>query len=306
MGKSNIPYISHVWNVLTGCSGKNCQADCYAKRFVKARPAMHGYYPEGWNADGAITPIPFSEIQFHPDRLSEPLKRKKPTVYGVGFFGDMFDEQVKIEWLRDLHKTMWAADRHQYVLLTKQPQRMASVLSDPWFWPSYYRTDHIWHGTTICTQEEADTRIPEILKVPGRKWLSIEPMLGRIDLTPPAYRGTNLNQDDWLEELDVIILGGESGKNARPLHPDWAREVRDRCLNRTDMGRPWPLPFYFKQHGEWAWMGGQKKKPNTQMRICRGGEVEPSIYTETTLPRDGFLMFGTEYVISKVGTKAAG
>jgi protein gp37 len=154
---------------------------------------------------------------------------------------------------------------------------------------------NIWHGVTVCTQAEADERIPELLKVPGKKWISIEPMLGPIDLKPQWLREAHtLNQ-----QISLCVVGGESGKNARPLHPDWARSVRNQCQAAG-------VPFYFKQHGEWAWVGGQKKRPNTQMRICRGGEVEPTIYTEKTLPKRSFLMFGTECVVSRVGLKAAG
>lgn len=112
---------------------------------------------------------------------------------------------------------------------------------------------NVWLGVSVEDQGSADIRIPRLIKLPAAlRFLSIEPLLGPIDLTPLEWRGTNTNRDHWLTELDWIIVGGESGPGARPMQPDWAREIRDRCLGRADMGRPWPLPFFFKQWGAWG------------------------------------------------------
>jgi protein gp37 len=109
---------------------------------------------------------------------------------------------------------------------------------------------NVWLGTSVENQEWADKRIPLLLETPAAvRFLSCEPLLGPIDLTPPDYRGSNVNRNLWLEGINWIIVGGESGPGARPMHPDWARSIRDRCIHRTDMRRPWPLPFFFKQWG---------------------------------------------------------
>lgn len=120
---------------------------------------------------------------------------------------------------------------------------------------------NVWHGLTVCNQEEADEKIPEFLKVPGKKFLIIEPMLGAVDLwaindgswwdSEGATRYNALTGTAWWgstgehglgggPKIDAVILGGETGPGARPVHPDWVRSVRDQCEASN-------VPFYFKQ-----------------------------------------------------------
>ena len=125
-----------------------------------------------------------------------------------------------------------------------------SPLIYPAEWPS-----HIWVGTTVENQEYADKRIPELLKVPAKvRFLSVEPLLGKVDLgrtyeVSPANGGTlayPLEVDDGqYGRIHWVIVGGESGPSARPMHPDWVRKVRDRCVAGG-------VPFFFKQWGEYA------------------------------------------------------
>jgi protein gp37 len=103
------------------------------------------------------------------------------------------------------------------------------------------RPKNLWTGLTVCNQEEADEKIPVFLEVPGKKFLSIEPMLGPIDLDAtcgPCHC--------WRDgSIKAVILGGETGPGARPLHPEWVRSVRDQCQSAD-------VPFFFKQWGEWV------------------------------------------------------
>ncbi len=119
-----------------------------------------------------------------------------------------------------------------------------------WPWPN------VWIGATVCNQEEADRDIPKLLEVPAViRFLSIEPLLSKIDLSKwldkpycPThdFDGGFCVQDcgDW-RRIDWVIVGGESGKNARPVHPDWVRSLRDQCVSAG-------VPFFFKQWGEWV------------------------------------------------------
>ena len=103
--------------------------------------------------------------------------------------------------------------------------------------------DNVWVGTSVEDQETADKRIPELLKIPAKvRFLSCEPLLGPVDLQYPTFNGADSIES--LEGIRWVICGGESGLNARPMHPDWARSLRNQC----DCAK---VPFFFKQWGEW-------------------------------------------------------
>lgn len=135
--------------------------------------------------------------------------------------------------------------------------------------------DNVWLGATIVDQAEADRDIPKLLAVPARvRFLSMEPLLGPVDLGRPMP-GPDLDQgggakicQPWMIQsgIDWVIVGGESGRGARPMHPDWARSLRDQCAAAG-------VPFLFKQWGEW--------KPISQMDETR------SLYRSNRIARDG-------------------
>jgi protein gp37 len=197
----------------------------------------------------------------HPDRLDIPLKRKKPTVYAL--WNDLFHEDVLNDFQIKAYNSMYVNGRHIFLVLTKRPVRMESFfrLHAPGAPSSQF--SNIYHGLTVCHQQEADEKIPIFLQVPGKKFLSIEPMLGAIDFSynrfcgvmgwgppDPPRRGENQEerlkaQSRWvLGKIDAVIVGGETGPGARPIHPDWVRSVRDQCQAAG-------VPFFFKQWGEW-------------------------------------------------------
>jgi protein gp37 len=163
------------------------------------------------------------------------------------------------------------------LLLTKRPENILGMLPYRWYGTNdFARThsripEHIWFGTTAEDQEHADKRIPELLKVPAKvRFLSVEPLLGPVDLSgriegvsfmacagaltravfPDEHhkRGTRV---DW------VIVGGESGTNARPMHPDWVRSIRDQCQAAN-------VPFFFKQYAA--------RKPKALGRMLDGKE----------------------------------
>jgi protein gp37 len=202
------------------------------------------------------------EIQTNPERLSIPMKRRKPTVYAV--WNDLFHEEVPEVFIRRalnnahyawLDSVRHSHDGHTFLFLTKRPQRMKEVVSR---WGKDYGNYlpgifGFYFGLTVCNQQEAAAKIPIFLQVPGKKFLSIEPMLGPIDLGFyfQHLRGGNQSlagQDGW-PVLNAVILGGETGPGARPLHPDWVRSVRDQCAAAG-------VPFFFK-----AWGGNPNGRP---------------------------------------------
>lgn len=216
------------------------------------------------------------QVVTHPERLSIPLKRRKPTVYAV--WNDLFHEAVPFEFIKEVHFQIGIMDLHQYghtfLILTKRPQR----LLENTFWEDGYTLPdgshdydsgtapmhkllaspkNLWHGLTVCNQAEADAKLPVFLQVPGKKFLSIEPMLGAVDVSR-YLRGDcaeicpegsdcseccepRMNSMGPLR-IDAVILGGETGPGARPLHPDWARSIRDQCAAAG-------VSFFFKQWG---------------------------------------------------------
>ena len=173
----------------------------------------------------------------HPDRLDIPLKRKKPTVYAV--WNDLFHESVPDDFISDvICKIEDDCERHTFLILTKRPQRMYDQMR------GYHEIENVYFGLTICNQQEADEKIPVFLQVPGKKFLSIEPMLGAVDIRWYLKRRYYQIDQQPIDAIDAVILGGETGPGARPMHPDWARSVRDQCAAAG-------VPFFFKGWGAW-------------------------------------------------------
>jgi protein gp37 len=219
------------------------------------------------------------KVVTHPERLEIPLKRRKPTVYAV--WNDLFHESVPFEFIKEVHFQIGIMDLHQYghtfLILTKRPQRILERT----FWEDactlpdgshdyssgtepmhnlLARPKNLWSGLTVCNQQEADEKIPIFLQVPGKKFLSIEPMLGPVDISrylrgdcaEICPEGSDCSEccEPRMKSLgpvqiDAVILGGETGPGARPAHPDWFRSVRDQCARAG-------VPFFFKQWGEWV------------------------------------------------------
>ncbi len=142
-----------------------------------------------------------------------------------------------------------------WMLLTKRPENVLRMVPSEWVGTTVHQMmvagnigglflEHpplwprnVWVGTSVETQRYAQLRIPKLLAVPAKvRFLSCEPLLGPVDLTERA---------GWLDEIGWVIVGGESGGHARPMHPLWVRALRDQCVEAG-------VPFHFKQHGEWA------------------------------------------------------
>ncbi|MDR8027035.1 phage Gp37/Gp68 family protein [Burkholderia cenocepacia] len=183
---------------------------------------------------------------------------------------DVFDNAVDPAWRTDLFRLIADTPNLDWLLLTKRIGNVAAMVqdaSDRLFLDAKRPTqlpDNVWLGATIVNQAEADRDIPKLLAVPARvRFLSMEPLLGPVDLTRVmrSSPGSDWSYcDDVLRgfrahkcgghispenAVDWVIVGGESGPGARPMHPDWARSLRDQCAAAG-------VPFMFKQWGEWA------------------------------------------------------
>jgi protein gp37 len=181
-------------------------------------------------------------VTLHEDMLSLPLKWKKPQTIFVNSMSDLFHEDIPIEFIQRVFDIMSQADWHRYQILTKRPERMLELSPQlPW-------ESNIWMGVTV----EADNytyRIEHLKNTNAKvKFLSLEPLLSPISNLP-------------LEGIDWVIVGGESGPNARSIKKDWVIDIRNQCQNSK-------VPFFFKQ-----WGGVNKKKA--------GRELEGRIWSET-------------------------
>ena len=257
MNKTGIDYLDYTWNPTKGCSeiSTGCRG-CWAKAMAKRLAGM--------GAGGYDKDDPFKVVCF-PEKLEEPLSVKKPSRIGVSFMGDLFHDNVPFEFVEQVWDTMFDCSfsnnfgegpAHSFMILTKRVNRMADFAE--WMNKAQHRQieyPNVHFGCTVCNQKEADEKIPILLSIPAaHRFVSLEPMLGKISLRWGGDRAFNnrmyqekssLSEYDALKALDLVILGGESGPKARPMHPDWARSVRDQCQSAG-------VPFHFKQWGEFA------------------------------------------------------
>jgi protein gp37 len=234
-----IEWTDETWNPVTGCTKVSPGCDhCYAERVT-----------ERFHGRGS-----FERVVLHPERLDKPLRWSKPRKVFVNSMSDLFHEQVPDEFIAEVFAVMALAPQHTFQVLTKRHGRMRSLLSDPTFgsnfgpmWAAMVERDetfevpwplpNVWLGVSVEDQRWADIRIPALLDTPAAvRFVSAEPLLGPVRLRPWVSPFTTDVSVDW------VIVGGESGPGARPMHPDWARSIRDQC---GALG----VPFLFKQWG---------------------------------------------------------
>lgn len=266
---TGIEWTDETWNPTTGCDRvspgcENCYAETMAKRLKKmGSPA---YQEDG----DPRTSGPGFKLQMHEDRLDQPLRWTRPRRIFVDSMSDLFHPDVTDEFLAEVWAVMSMAEEHTFQILTKRHARMRGVVGHPMFklmvnaarmrrgvpvLPDSRRDDgtyawpltNVWLGVSVEDQERADARVPHLLETSAAvRFLSCEPLLGPVDLR----LNFRTDRDDMTspkrrELLHWVIVGGESGPDARPMHPDWVRSLRGQCV---DAG----VPFFFKQWGAWA------------------------------------------------------
>jgi len=213
MGLSAIEWTESTWNPTTGCDLLSPGCDhCYAERMSMRLNLM-----------GQVKYATGFALTLHENALELPLSWKKPQRIFVNSMSDLFHDQVPLDFIQRVFETMRKAHWHQFQVLTKRSGRLLA-LSDQIDWPS-----NVWMGVSV-ENAAFKSRIDHLRKTGAAlKFLSIEPLLG--DLGP-----IDLTNIDW------AIVGGESGPGARPLDPDWVRNVREQCALAN-------VPFFFKQWG---------------------------------------------------------
>jgi protein gp37 len=204
---------------------------------------------------------PFSRVQFHPDRLDQPLRWKKPRRIFVCSMGDLWHRDVEPIHRALIFDRIRKCPQHTFMLLTKRAKEMFEDVTDNSMIYSFFPLPNVIGMVTAENQEMADERIPYLLKTPfSRRGVSIEPYLSAVDIglfLPPSKKSicicdrkkNNYTADNpyckWphgKDFLDWVICGGEAGAGARFLHPHWVENLRDQC---TEAG----VPFFFKGWG---------------------------------------------------------
>ena len=237
--KHRIEWTERTWNPSTGCtkvsSGcKNCYAETMAKRLQAI--GMEGY-ENGF------------EFNTVPSRLNSPLKRKKPTVYFVNSMSDIFHEDMPKAYLDRIFEVIENTPQHTYQILTKRANRMLQYLSQREI------PKNIWLGVTVENKQQGLPRIDKLRNLNASVlFLSIEPLLEDLGKM-------NLKNIDW------VIVGGESGHNARPINKEWVENIKQQCEAED-------IPFFFKQWGTW---GEDKVKRNKKLN---GKELDGKIWQQ--------------------------
>ena len=271
MGNNRISteWTDATWQPITGCSviGPGC-TNCYAMTLAGTR-LRHHPSRAGLTRDTKAGPVWTGEVRFNEQWLDLPLRWKLPRRIFVCAHGDLFHEAVPDEWIDRVFAVMALAPQHTFQVLTKRARRMrdycryaASRVTAAAFayWCQRLRIDNhreykpaqlkwplpnVWLGVSVEDQPRADERIPLLLDTPAAKrFISAEPLLSGIDLREYLV--------DWATgwmltpkpAIDWVIVGGENGPGARPMHPAWARSLRDQCQAAG-------VSFLMKQWGEW-------------------------------------------------------
>lgn len=254
---TNIEWCDATVNWWVGCTQISPGCDhCYAKRI--AAP----FWGQKWGPGVPLQRFGGAlETLKALDRKAQRLGR--PLVVFHNSVSDMGDKDARDEWRAAAFQGMAATPNLIHLVLTKRIGNLRQYLQRDKLAAELILDGRVWLGITVCNQEEANRDIPKLLHVPaGKRFLSCEPLLGPIQLSQlttldfeespegaevyPLIGLYAVPDCDWDgPKLDWVIVGGESGPGARPMHPDWVRSVRDQC-QRHD------VPFMFKQWGEWA------------------------------------------------------
>lgn len=240
--RSKIEWTDETWNPVTGCTklspARPGCLNCYAATFSERWRGTPGHYFEhGF------------DVELRPHKLTDPLRWRTPRLVFVNSLSDLFHSAIPDDYIAQVFAIMHCSPSHTFQVLTKRPARMRALLNRNDFWhdvldlasltPTHtpptavsdHRLPNVWLGVSAENQKWADLSMPVLRETPAaRRFASIEPMLGPIDLRP------------HLPGLDWVIVGGESGHRHRPIDIEWVRAIRDAC---TSTG----TSFFFKQWG---------------------------------------------------------
>jgi protein gp37 len=301
---TKIEWATHTFNPWEGCQrvGPGCD-NCYAEarnaRFAHGVAVNWGPEAPRRRTSEANWRKPLQWNANHEAFFAEHGHRQRVFCASLA---DVFDNTVDREWRDDLATLILSTPNLDWLLLTKRIGNAGAKLGEMFLDGP---PDNVWLGATIVNQKEADRDIPKLLAVlVAKRFLSMEPLLGPVNLTDvpmpesghghhefsPIITGNALKRANPSKpKIDWVIVGGESGPKARPMHPKWARSLRDQCQAAG-------VPFLFKQWGE---LSPESHVHNGMCVVMTDGEV---LYPPNCLSRsgeDGEIMF-------KVGKKVAG
>lgn len=273
----------NTFNPWIGCTkvSDGCKF-CYAENLMDHRWGKVQWGPQGTRVRTS------AEMWTQPIKWNEKAKREghRAKVFCASL-ADVFEDRAElVPWRFELFELIDRTPHLDWLLLTKRPENIQRLWPFAWYdaqctWPN------VWLGTSVENQEMADKRIPHLLKVPSAvRFLSMEPLLGPVDIwqyTVPRFAADDPRHYPWRDGIDWVIVGGESGPNARPMHPDWARKLRDQCANHG-------TAYFFKQWGEYI--------PRLQLTSKQIADLPNSVYVNAK-PIDGDQVY-------RVGKKAAG
>ena len=224
MQKTKIDYLDYTTNpikmrctpVSSGCA--NCWHIQRAKMLAQ-NPSIHPLWRIAYGGGLPVLDLKELEAPLRPRR-----DERRPWRIGLQFMGDLLHEKIDYLWFEKIMKVVKGASWHRFFLLTKRPERLYINFDYP---------KNLWLGVSVEDQKTYDQRASILSRIEcAHRWISFEPLLGQI----------TTEFMDW--RCDWAVCGGETGSNARPMHPDWIRSVRDQC-------RVANVPFFFKSWGEW-------------------------------------------------------
>ena len=231
---SRIEWTEQTWNPTVGCTkiSAGCK-NCYAENMARRLQAMGTPgYENGF------------QLTLLPQRLQDPLNRKKPTTYFVNSMSDLFHDKVPDEYIEQVFSVIEQTPQHTYQILTKRAARMAR------FFKGKTAPKNAWMGVSVENKKHGVPRINYLRKVSAHiRFLSVEPLLedvGALDLT----------------DIHWVIVGGESGPKARPMKQEWAEAVRIQCEQQH-------VAFFFKQWGGWG-VDGKRRAKSANGRLLNG------------------------------------
>jgi protein gp37 len=266
---TGIEWCDATWNPVVGCSviSPGC-THCYAMKMASRLEKMGSPIYRGMTKDSKAGAVWTGEVaESNWGQMIRPLSWKKPRRIFANSMSDLFHKDMPAETIERVFTVMALTQRHTYQALTKRADRMLAEVTrigksidilerharDMGYtlkfeghglvkWP----LPNVWLGVSVEDQARADERIPLLLETPAAKrFLSCEPLLGPVDLHDVIPDPLAWNFAHGFDGIDWVIVGGESGPNARPMHPEWAMSLRDQC---TLAG----TAFFFKQWGEWT------------------------------------------------------
>ena len=245
---SKIEWCDHTFNPWIGCTKvspgcQHCYAEAFARRYNKAE----------WGPTAQR--VRTSDANWRKPLAWNRKAKQEGRRYRVfcASLADVFEDHAWVnQWRISLLELMEATDGLDWLLLTKRPEnvkplieRAAGRSAESFF----ERNPHVWIGASMEDEQQADKRARTLLEIPARvRFASLEPLLGPVNLLPyviPRFNEDSPLYEPWRNGIEWVIVGGESGPHARPMQPEWVRDIRDLCVQ-------FGVAFLFKQWGEWG------------------------------------------------------